>query len=264
MPRAVSALLSLSLCAAPIAAGAQTTGQPTPPEAADPTPPASTTAVMPSFRSLFTDLPADVKRLPTVANAVWLAGAGALALGVHSGDATLTRRAVGSAGWDAALDSGATLGGGLVQIGGAMGTYVAGRLTDRPAIGQVGADLMRAQIINTVLTQGVKLSVGRRRPDGLRFSFPSGHSSSSFATATVLTRHFGWKAALPSYALATYVAGSRLTENKHFLSDVVFGAGIGIISGRAVTVGRGAHRFAVTPVASPGAIGVGLTRIGGQ
>ena len=64
--------------------------------------------------------------------------------------------------------------------------------------------------------------------------------------------------------MATYVAGSRLTENKHFLSDIIFGAGIGIVSGRSVTVGHGSHRFAISPSAAPGAFGVSFTRIGAQ
>ena len=66
-------------------------------------------------------------------------------------------------------------------------------------------------------------------------SFPSGHTSSAFATASVLQHHFGWKAGVPSYVVATYVASSRMAHSRHFVSDVVFGAGIGIAAGRATT-----------------------------
>ena len=82
----------------------------------------------------------------------------------------------------------------------------------------------------------------------------------TFASATVLYRHFGWKAGVPGYALATYVAGSRLSENAHFQSDVLFGAGIGIVSGRTVTVGR-AHPFVIAPAAGPGMVGVSVTMV---
>lgn len=216
---------------------------------------------MPSFRRLFTDLPADVQRLPTTGNVLWLGSTGLLALAVHPQDDTITQHAFGSLGLEKALDGGASIGSGLVQGGAALGTYLAGRLSHRPAVAILGADLVRAQIINTALTQGIKVAVDRTRPDGARFSFPSGHSSSAFATATVLQRHFGWKAGIPAYALASYVASSRLTENRHFLSDVVFGAGIGIVSGRSVTFGRGSERFAIAPTLLHGGVGVNVTRL---
>ena len=53
--------------------------------------------------------------------------------------------------------------------------------------------------------------------------------------------------------MASYVAASRLSENQHFLSDVVFGAAIGIAAGRTVTFGTGSTRFEVSPMATPGA-----------
>ena len=83
------------------------------------------------------------------------------------------------------------------------------------------------------------------------FSFPSGHSSVTFATATVLQRNFGWKAGVPAYALASYVAASRVQMKRHFFSDVAFGAAIGIVAGRTVTVGRGRARFGSHPRCRP-------------
>jgi membrane-associated phospholipid phosphatase len=229
-----------------------------------PDPARSAETPMPSFASLFSKLPADLRRLPTLTNGVWLGGTGALAFAVHAKDRTITQQASGSLGLETLLDTGASMGGGFIQVGGALGTYLVGRLANRPDIAGVGADLVRAQIINVGLTQGVKVAVNRERPDGSRYSFPSGHSASSFATATVLERQFGWKVGIPAYAMATYVAGSRLSENKHYLSDVVFGAGIGIVSGRAVTVGRGSQTFALSPTVVPGGFGLNFTRIAAQ
>ena len=82
----------------------------------------------------------------------------------------------------------------------------------------------------------------------------------------MLQRHYGWKVGAPAYAIASYVGASRLAENKHFMSDVLFGAGIGIVSGRAVTVGRGPKTFALVPLAAPGGGGggLGLTLVGAQ
>ena len=223
----------------------------------EPTQPA---LAMPTWGSLFGDLPHDTRRLFSKGNALWLGGAGVLALAVHDQDARLTRRAVASAGLDTTLEAGALLGGGIIQVGGALGTFAVGRWSGNAHVASVGSDLVRAQIINTVLTQGIKVSVGRRRPDGTRFSFPSGHASSSFTTATVLQRRLGWRIGIPAYAMATYVAVSRLQENRHYLSDVVFGAGLGIIAGRSVTARLGRHRFTLVPLASPDGMGIGLMR----
>jgi membrane-associated phospholipid phosphatase len=74
----------------------------------------------------------------------------------------------------------------------------------------------------------------------------------------VFQQHFGWKAAVPTYLVASYVAISRLHDNRHFASDVAFGAADGIIIGRSVTW-HGRHFFAMTPTVVPG--GGGLVAI---
>jgi membrane-associated phospholipid phosphatase len=55
-------------------------------------------------------------------------------------------------------------------------------------------------------------------------SFPSGHSASEFSTAAVLSRHCGWKVGVPATVVAAYVATARVKDNRHYLSDVIFGA----------------------------------------
>jgi hypothetical protein len=82
-------------------------------------------------------------------------------------------------------------------------------------------------------------------------------SSVCSTTATVLQRRYGWKVGVAAYGVAAYVAASRLSENKHFLSDVIFGAAFGIMGGRAVAVGRGPVRFALSPMVPPGG-GIGI------
>jgi membrane-associated phospholipid phosphatase len=124
--------------------------------------------------------------------------------------------------------------------------------------------MFRAQLIAQGVTQAIKLSVRRTRPDGTPYSFPSGHTSTSFATATVLQHEFGWKVGIPAYGLAAYVAASRVQAKRHYLSDVAFGAAIGIVAGRAVTVGHGSARFAVAPFATSRGGGVGFTLVGSR
>jgi membrane-associated phospholipid phosphatase len=95
---------------------------------------------------------------------------------------------------------------------------------------------VEAQIVNGVLTQGIKLAVNRTRPSGGSYSFPSGHTSATFATAGVLQREFGWKVGIPAYVGGFYVAASRLAERQHYLSDVVFGAAIGLASSQTIAI----------------------------
>lgn len=215
----------------------------------------------PSFRSIFSELGHEFAGLPSKDTAITLGVGGALALAVHPADSTLTQRAARSEPLDDVFEAGAFSGSGWVQFGAAFGTYLVGHATDKRRVQAVGVDLVQVQIVNAAITQGLKLAVRRTRPDGGQFSFPSGHSSGTFATAAVLSRHFGWKVGLPAYGLATYVAGSRIQENRHYASDVIFGAAVGIVAGRTVTVGRGGKGVIVSPVVIPGGAGVMFSRV---
>jgi membrane-associated phospholipid phosphatase len=157
---------------------------------------------------------------------------------------------------------GKVIGYGAVQIGAAIGTWAYGRVTNkRGRAAHIGLDLLRAQIVTQAVTYGLKYTVRRERPDDSGgYSFPSGHSSTTFATASVLERHFGWKAGIPTYALATYVAASRLHENRHFLSDVIFGGAVGMAAGRTVTR-HGRKNFALVPVVVPKGWGLAMVRM---
>lgn len=94
---------------------------------------------------------------------------------------------------------------------------------------------LRSLVWGTVIVQGMKFSVGRNRPGESedRHSFPSGHTMTSFATATSLTYAYGWKAAVIAYPMAAFVGASRLAKGTHWLSDVVAGAFLGYWVGRA-------------------------------
>jgi membrane-associated phospholipid phosphatase len=59
---------------------------------------------------------------------------------------------------------------------------------------------------------------------------------------------------------ATYVATSRLVEDRHFMSDVVFGAALGLASGWTVVGRHGREQFALEPVPVRGGVMIALTR----
>ncbi len=64
-------------------------------------------------------------------------------------------------------------------------------------------------------------------------SFPSGHTSSAWATATSLSYAYGWTAAIPAYAAALITMGARISDDRHWLSDTIAGATLGVFWGRA-------------------------------
>lgn len=68
-----------------------------------------------------------------------------------------------------------------------------------------------------------------RRPDS--FSFPSGHSSSSFAAATALIYSKKKRFIIPGFIVAAIIAFSRIYMHVHYPTDVLFGALLGILYG---------------------------------
>jgi membrane-associated phospholipid phosphatase len=212
-----------------------------------------------AFRDLVRQVRNDFRHVVSWDAATITAIAGLGSLAVHPKDPTITRWASERRHLETVLDGGAKLGDIATQSGSALAAILVGKFSKHPQLTEVGLEVARAQFMAGTFTMGLKLSVDRTRPDGYRYSLPSGHASSAFATAAVLHRRFGWKAGLPAYLAGTYVGASRLTENRHYLTDVAFGAALGLVAGRAVTIGHGRATFAVTPVATRGGSGVGLT-----
>ncbi|MDB5231508.1 MAG: phosphatase family protein [Chitinophagaceae bacterium] len=87
---------------------------------------------------------------------------------------------------------------------------------------------------------------GGRDIDGKKVnsSFPSGHTTVAFAAATVFAMEYKTSTIIPliSYSAATLIGLSRITENKHWLTDVVAGAGLGYLIGQQVV--NNYHRYA--------------------
>jgi hypothetical protein len=84
--------------------------------------------------------------------------------------------------------------------------------------------------LNEVLTLSLKMLVGRTRPGGGKQSFPSGHASSAFAAASLINDNSGGVMGVSAYGLAALTGYSRMDAQRHYPSDVLAGAAIGILS----------------------------------
>ena len=85
------------------------------------------------------------------------------------------------------------------------------------------------------LVNAAKYTIKEQRPDGSsRNSFPSGHTATAFASATILHKEYGLTRSLwysvAGYAIATGTGVMRVMNNRHWASDILAGAGIGIFS----------------------------------
>lgn len=144
-----------------------------------------------------------------------------------------------------------------LQIGGVKGMH---SLRDQTAI------LFKAELMGFAMVTPLKLATNRLRPNGDNDeSFPSGHTAQAFISATFLHREYGhlspWYS-IGGYTLAGSVGALRILNNKHYLSDVLFGAGIGILVTNLAYLTHGYKRtkrvegLTVFPTYNKGTLGI--------
>lgn len=90
-----------------------------------------------------------------------------------------------------------------------------------------------------LVTIGLKDVIHEERPDRSDDkSFPSGHTSVSFASAATLEKRYGWKIGVPAHVVAAFVGVARVQARKHYVHDVLAGAAIGEAAGWLLTSRR--------------------------
>ncbi|MDG2005610.1 MAG: phosphatase PAP2 family protein [Novosphingobium sp.] len=90
--------------------------------------------------------------------------------------------------------------------------------------------------VTSGVTFAMKEAFPETRPDlSDRKSFPSGHTSVSFAAAATLHNRHGWKAGIPAHLAAAFVGLARVKADKHHWYDVVAGAAVGELTGLLLT-----------------------------
>lgn len=129
-------------------------------------------------------------------------------------------------------------------------TYLLGKAFNKPHLANTGLYLTEAFFTTQFATFVIKETFQRTRPDSSNnLSFPSGHTSGMFTVASVLDKRYGLKFGVPAYLWASFVGITRVKTQKHFPTDVIIGAALGIIVGRSFVPSRGkARSFAVLPV----------------
>lgn len=99
--------------------------------------------------------------------------------------------------------------------------------------------MFNATLHTSIVTWLMKYTFHERRPSGSNyFSFPSGHTSNTFAFASVAAINHSWPVGLISIGIASFVGYSRIVDNAHWLHDVVGGMVIGASYGIGIYLNR--------------------------
>ena len=250
-----------------LTAGPQSPQSAEPP--AEPTAVAATTPAAPAardeqkftqpFQDLLRNLVRDMRALPSRRTAFIIGAGTGGALALHAADDNVARWALTS-GHSGYSNIGDVLGDGWTQAAGAIGAYTYGYFNKQPRTTHIGTDLIRAQILNGLVTTSTKVIAQRERPGGGPHSFPSGHTSAAFVSASVLQAHLGWKTGAPAYALASYIGWTRLRDDRHWLTDVIVGAAIGTAVGQSVSRGHRPGGWTIAPVATTNSAAIYFTK----
>jgi len=128
--------------------------------------------------------------------------------------------------------------------------YLAGEISNEKSLRKTALLSLESFIISGIIVSGMKILIGRMRPgktnkaneffplrlESKYHSFPSGHSASAFAVATVIAEESKNLAIdIFAYSIACMVALSRVNDNFHWASDVFFGSVIGYFVGKKVS-----------------------------
>ncbi len=128
---------------------------------------------------------------------------------------------------------GDALGRGYLNATYSLGALAIGYFGENDKYLKSGEHMAKASLYTTGITFVLKNIIDERRPGypDDKNSFPSGHSSASFAFASVVTARHGWYWGTGAYLAAAFISISRINDDFHYLHDVLFGITIGTAYG---------------------------------
>ena len=141
------------------------------------------------------------------------------------------------------------LGNGGTLAGLAAALYVGGEVSNNDGLRKTALLSLESLLTSGIIVRGMKILVGRARPqtgepynsfDPLSLksnynSFPSGHSAAAFSVASVIaSQSKDTNIDFMVYSLATFIALSRIYQNKHWASDIFIGSVIGYFVGKKI------------------------------
>jgi membrane-associated phospholipid phosphatase len=153
------------------------------------------------------------------------------------------------------------------------GIFTYGMLAKKPQAVSTALLALESFALASLVTRIPKTLVGRQRPDNWQgygpyaidgpfhgTSFPSGHTTASFAVASVIATQYRDHTWIPitAYSVATLAGLSRIYDNRHWLSDVVAGAAIGTLVGNLVSRRARNSRLSVAPYGNSAIQGIKL------
>ena len=142
--------------------------------------------------------------------------------------------------------------------------YILGTLGEDEKLRRVAHSMIEAQALNAIYTQLLKFAAQDLGPNGERYGWPSGHTSTSVTFAAVMNEYYGPWVGVPLYALSGFVMYERMETREHVASDIVFGAAIGYTVGRTIAGGHKPEIFGmkVLPYVNPesGSAGIMLAK----
>ena len=169
--------------------------------------------------------------------ALGLAGAAGIAINGSGADRNIAHQTLRhghhlNGFFDSAGDAGGNPGTHFALAGVA---YFASQYMGDTKLYETSKTMLSALAINGTFTMLLKAAAQTRAPNGEGMGWPSGHTSSSFAFATVLNESYGPWVGVPAFLFASFVGYERVDARNHDLSDVVSGALIGYAIGYAVS-----------------------------
>jgi hypothetical protein len=162
--------------------------------------------------------------------------------------------------WDTVGDAGGNPGTHFALAG---GMYFLSLARGDTRTYEVSKTMLSALAINGITTLALKAALRTESPNGDENGWPSGHTSSSFALATVLYESYGPWVGIPALGFAAFVGYERIDARNHDFSDVVSGALLGIAIGHAVSQNHKPKFLGmdVIPYADPrGGVGLALAK----